>query len=393
MEKRILLVGTSFAAVPFLLHLKSMGCRVAVCGKRPNEPCVGLADDYYSIDYSDTAALSSLVRHERFVAAVPDCNDRSYLSAATIADEFGFMGYDRSDVVQIILNKAKFRAFAERQGFPVPKSVVSSDANPDTVPSLNYPLLIKPVDSYSGRGISKVESAGYLHDAVKQACGESREGAVVLEEFKAGSLHSHSAWVQDGVVSTDFFVDEFCTVYPYQVNCSNSPSRISENTKCRIQSCINELISSLKLVNGLLHTQFILDGDNFYLIECTRRCPGDLYYHLISRSTGARYAESYVFPFLGEPVKLAKSGTESLWVRHTVSLPFDAVFWGMRHTIDSQTVETFPLRNVGSFVRRAPYDRMAILFARFDDRESLFRIAPKFHELVTVDARGYCHEQ
>jgi len=393
LENHILLVGTSFAAVPFLLYLKSLGYRVAVCGKRPDEPCVGLADRYYPVDYSDTAALSALVRSERFSALVPDCNDRSYLSAAIVAEEFGFGGYDSPDTVGIILNKAKFRTFGMQHGLPVPKAVISLDTNTDSCSGLSFPLMVKPVDSYSGRGIAKVEESSKLQNAIETAYAESRTEGIVVEEFKSGSLHSHSAWVRRGRVEVDFFVDEFCTMYPYQVNCSNYPSRIQEKTKSRVRECINELVGLMGLTEGLLHTQFILSGDGFYLIESTRRCPGDLYYYLISKATEAQYAENYVLPFLGRAFDIKKSTNEMCWLRHTVSLSRDVVFWGFQHGIDSHAIEIFPLRNVGSLVRQAPYGRMAILFARIEDRDTLFDITPRIHDLITVNEKAYSHEQ
>ena len=100
-----------------------------------------------------------------------------------------------------------------------------------------------------------------------------------------------------------------------------------------------------------------------------------------------------MLPFLGRAFDIKKSTNETCWLRHTVSLPHDVVFWGFQHGIDSHATEIFPLRNVGSLVRQAPYGRMAILFARIEDRDALFDITPRLRDLIRVNAKAYSHEQ
>jgi biotin carboxylase len=383
MNHRVLLLGTSFSAAPLAHFLKTAGMRVSVCGKFPTDPCAAWADDYYSLDYSDADALLQLVKDNRFSAIAPSCNDYSYLSAAHTAYQLGYPGFDDPETTAILHDKSRFRAFALTHGIPVPKTWDISSNSP-TAFSRDFPLLVKPVDSFSGRGVGKITCAEQLQPAIAEARAQSRSNNVVVEQYIEGTLHSHSAFLRSRDIDQDFFVDEFCTVYPYQVNCSNSPSHLSDRLRDRVRDCIRDLAGLLRLCDGLLHTQFIVRGNDIYLIECMRRCPGDLYYHLISFSTSMPYVANYLRPFLGEAIAFPSSIIDIPWARHTISLAEDTIVHGFAHTIPSPEVRYFPLRESGSLIRQAPFDKVAILFARFEEVESMFCLTPRLHDLITV---------
>lgn len=378
----VLLIGTSFSAAPLLHVLKAMGLEVAVCGAAPDDPCVAWADHYFPIDYSDSEELLELVRQEKFSALCPSCNDYAYLSAATVSAILGYSGFDLPDATTILHNKAAFRAFAQRHGFPVPRA---KPADAHDLAALHYPVLVKPTDSFSGRGCVKLSSPEDLSEAIEEAILASRQSRALVEEFIEGTLHSHSAFLRSQSVVAEVFVDEFCTAYPFQVNCSNSPSRLEPKLRRQVRECINDLAKALGLVDGLLHTQFIVRGNEFYLIECMRRCPGDLYYHLVSYATGVPYIENYLRPFLGQSMTFPVTFTTIPWARHTLSLSSNAVIWSFNHRIPAVETRYFPLRESGSFVREAPYGKFAILFARFEDTERLFDITPALQDYIVLN--------
>jgi len=111
MTKKVLLIGSSFAAVPFLKRLRELSYEVHVCGMRPQEPCVTLADQYFPLDYSDPHALRNFLKENAYSAIIPDCNDVAYLTGAKLAEEFGFPGFDTVPTTLIFLEKSFFRSY------------------------------------------------------------------------------------------------------------------------------------------------------------------------------------------------------------------------------------------------------------------------------------------
>ena len=88
--------------------------------------------------------------------------------------------------------------------------------------------------------------------------------------------------------------------------------------EARIGREVKKVVDALEIKHGLIHTQFILSETDVYLIEVTRRCPGDLYAELIRFSTGFSYAEAYVASFVGRSLTSRNKDLERIIVRHTM---------------------------------------------------------------------------
>jgi formate-dependent phosphoribosylglycinamide formyltransferase (GAR transformylase) len=386
---KALLVGSSFSAAPIFFVLKKYGLHVSVCGNVKTDPCHQYADASLYIDYSKPEELVSVLQSEKFDYLVPTCNDYSYMSCALVAEKHGFVGFDRHEVAAILHTKSEFRQVIEKHLLPGPRFRKQKEEQPIEAGRLRFPLLVKPIDSFSGRGMTKVMSNAELPTAVRDALQASRSGEVVLEEFIDGSLHSHSAFIEKQKVVLDFFVDEFCTVYPYQVNCSNYPSVLSDGIRSAVRGAINQLASILGLNDGLLHTQFIASGDEFWIIECMRRCPGDLYGALIGFSTGVDYADLFARPFLNMQLPTeSREIAAKYFGRHTISKESPLVNFSFSHNIPATNVEIVPLKSSGEKLGVAPFDKLAILFAEYSNRETMLDVTPRLADFVRVTALG-----
>lgn len=360
---------------------------MSVCGRLKSDPCHQYSDASFYIDYSNRDALLRLVESEKFDYIVPTCNDYSYMSCAWFAKQWGYSGFDGFDVASIIHNKNKFRLFTQQYSLPAPRANWQNGDAPIDVSGLKYPLLVKPVDSFSGRGVTKVLDVSQIEVAVEAARQASRSREIVLEEFVDGALHSHSAFIHDQEIVVDFFVDEFCIVYPYQVNCSNHPSRLATTIQGSVRATMLQVVKLLGLQDGLLHTQFMVKGDQYWIIECMRRCPGDLYGSLIERSTASRYMDYYVRPFIGEVISCSsKTEVYKPIGRHTISAQNPMATYTFTHTIPASRVQITPLKNSGERMEAAPFDKLAILFAEFQDESTMLEVTPRFAEFVCIES-------
>jgi formate-dependent phosphoribosylglycinamide formyltransferase (GAR transformylase) len=204
MTKRALLVGSSFSAAPIFFELKKRGHHVSVCGSAPADPCHQYADQSFYIDYSDRDALLALVEAEQFDYLVPTCNDFSYISCAWVAERQGFAGFDRYPVATILHTKNAFREEMEKHGLRSPPSRrLAGNATVDPF-GMRFPLLVKPVDSFSGRGVTKIADAAEL----PRRCGLPSRPRVRARRWSRnlskGALFSHSAFIRGQAVARRF---------------------------------------------------------------------------------------------------------------------------------------------------------------------------------------------
>lgn len=386
---KVLLVGSSFSAAPIYFALKKYDLHVSTCGNIKSDPCHQYSDASFFIDYSKPEEVMGVVEAEKFDYLVPTCNDYSYMSCVPVAEKYGYFGFDKVEIAKTLHTKSEFRQLTERHKFSVPKFRTIREGQSFEIGELQFPLLVKPVDSFSGRGMTKVSNGLELNAAVRKALSLSRLGEVVLEEFLDGSLHSHSAFIKDHEVVFDFFVDEFCTVYPYQVDCSNYPSVLSEDTQNEVRKSLNQLAKLLKLNDGLLHTQFIVNDKQFWIVECMRRCPGDLYGSLIELSTGVDYADLFVRSFLNMKLPSEVKKKENRYVgRHTISTSDSLVNFSFSQNIPASNVDIVPLKNSGQMLGVAPFDKLAIVFCKYENIDSMFSVTPRMADFISIKALG-----
>ena len=293
-SERVLLVDAGFSAIPILNALKKKGYFVGVCGSKKEDPCHQLADESYVVDYSNTFALEKIFTKYNYKFIVAGCTDVSYIACATVAEKLKIPGFDSLEITNKIFNKDGFREICESHNISSPKFVTSQKL----VNSLKFPILVKPTDSFSGKGIIRFDSnADFLKHINGIKVGKKNTN-LVYEEYVTGSLYSHSAFIKNGKIIDDFFVLEHSTVHPYQVNSSHLDSDLKEAIRGEVRKSIIKIVQAHNLVDGLVHTQFISDNSKYWLIEMTRRCPGDLYSYLIEFSTEINYSDLYVNSYL-----------------------------------------------------------------------------------------------
>lgn len=369
---KVLLVDTNFSSGPIHSELLAMGHEVHVVGNNPRDCLAKVSDNYWQLDYSNLDALDSLINTQGFDFLVPGCTDRSYLSCAEVSRS-RFPGFDGSEARHAVYNKQGFRQAAELFSLPSPGLV-----DPSTH-ELSMPVIVKPVDGFSGKGVTVLRQPDddSLRAAIILARNASSIGQYLIEQHVEGQLYSHSAFIRQSAVWRDFIVREDATANPFVVDTSHVVPEVDDGLLDALRRCIETVVACLGLVDGLLHTQFIWDGRKFWLIELTRRCPGDLYSQLIELSTGFPYARTYTLPFLDEPFAETSPSTACRPImRHTVSLNNHRDLAYLKFKRPVQIERWVPLALVGDHIHPSPLSRIGVLFSMASDHrdlESLYR--------------------
>ncbi len=364
---KVLLVDTGFSAAPIYRSLIAAGHEVHVVGSNPADCLAKQAANYWEIDYSDTDALRGLIDKQGFDYLVPGCTDRSYESCV-IAGRGRFTGLDAPAAMSAVSNKGAFRRVAAVLGLPIP--MVFSDSES----AIGHDVIVKPVDAFSGKGITVLSGADgrEIEEAVARASTFSPSREVLVEEFVEGQLYSHSAFLVGCKVSCDFLVQEDGTANKFVVD----TSRVLDSFECEsllreVRESVEALARHLDLKDGLLHTQFIANSERVWLIEMTRRCPGDLYSQLIELSTGYPYARSYSMSFLG--IKAAPLDVAPLRpiMRHTISVSSAQVFDHVCFLRKLEIERYVQVCLVGATLLPSPQSRVAVIFCHEQNQELL----------------------
>lgn len=363
----VLLVDTNFSSGPIYRFLREAGHNVTVIGKNPGDALAKSVSDYVNLDYSDIEQTKQVIADRKIKYLVPGCNDRSYLVCAEINSDRQFPGIDSLATAEIINNKDKFRAFAAEQELPTPRVLTEEEIG------TRWPVIVKPVDAFSGRGVTIVRERNKdeLTTALITAQKASRSAVCIVEDYVEGQLYSHSAFVQGGEIVSDYIVEEHGTANPFVVDTSRVLYDFSESILASIRANIRHLANQLNLQDGLIHTQFISNGHDYWLIEITRRCPGDLYSQLIEFSTGVPYAENYARPFIGMPFNIPKNKINNWVMRHTLTQSIDYTLGSVIFNFPLRIIQWVPISLTGDRLPPSPYGRISVLFASEPTEQAL----------------------
>ena len=312
---------------------------------------------------------------------MPGCNDRSYEVYTQLNSNNPISLSDSIEINEIINNKEKFRSFAMASNLSVPRVI-----NPKDIPNF-WPVIVKPVDAFSGKGITiiKKHELDMLPSAMNFARENSRTKTCIIEEFVEGQLYSHSAFISDKSILIDFIVEEHGTANSFAVDTSRVIYDFSKEILNNIRKEIHQMIDELDLVDGLIHTQFIKNGTSFWIIEVTRRCPGDLYSYLIESSTGFNYAKNYTNPFINQKICLTGIPLKKVNIlRHTISNPKEGYFSSLQFNLPIHIDKYVQISTVGDFIKSSPSNRIGLLFIRADSKREL----DNFYE-ITLNRKLY----
>jgi biotin carboxylase len=358
--KKTLLVDTNRAAYPIYQALLAAGHEVWVVGGRPTEPLAKMASNYVQLDYSDANRLAEFVDREGFDCLVPGCTDLSYEVCAEI-NGGRFPGIEPPEINDAINIKNEFRKVAAQVGLSVPRVLMEDEV--DGFAS----VIVKPIDSFSGKGITVLHypDPERLEAALEVARKASKTGAALIEEFVVGQLYSHSSFIRNGTIVADFIVQESCSVDPFAVDTSRVVEGFPPEMLKSLRNDVHRFASSLKLMDGLVHIQFIAKDDRYWLIEMNRRCPGDIYSLLVEFSTGYPYAASYAAPFIGREIPAADPDTaRQRIIRHTASSKNGESLWGFSFSAPVDIRLFVPLATSGEQLGAGPSGRAGIFFFR-----------------------------
>jgi len=357
--KKILLLDTSFSVKPIYDYLLKTGNEVFLVGGNPSDALAKSVKNYINLDYSNAEDVKSLIKKLSIDYLVPGGNDLSYKICSEMSQELDFYNIDSIEVNEIINNKEKFRLFAYDINLHVPHIVAQNEINN------HLPVIIKPVDGYSGHGTTVIyeDNNNKINDAINFAKKYSKTNHYLIEKFVQGQLYSHSAFIVNGEIIIDFIVEEHCIANKYVVDTSRVIFDFDKSVLTNIRKDITAMVKKLCLCDGLIHTQFIFDGTFFWLIEVTRRCPGDLYSKLIEFTTGFPYAEYYARPFIEQPVNITDINLNKLYVlRHTVTLDRERSFNSITFDLKVKILSYSSLALTGDIIKESPLSRIGLLF-------------------------------
>lgn len=372
---KVLLLDTSFAARPVHDYLVEQGSEVWTIGNRPDDLLARRDPSrYIQGDYSDVPEVQRHVSRLGIDYVVPGCTDISMDTAIRLT---GIKSkFDAPSTYERLANKAAFRSLCEELDLRAPRRVAETEL------PISGKLIAKPAVAFSGRGIRVFDGTDLAAAAAALTSAKrvSGDGNAIIENYVDGQLYSYSLFLERQRVVNSVFVREDGSASKFAVDTSFVESNFPEHGSVQIQWAVERLADALQLLDGLVHVQFIWDGSQPWLIEVSRRCPGDLYPWLVELGSGLRHAARYASYFVGRSIP-GESRTEPRHVlRHTLTAAHGN--YEFLQCLKAQPLlELHALTKIG---REAPppdrIDRVGLAFFEYESRSQLIAAHEKLVE-------------
>jgi phosphoribosylglycinamide formyltransferase 2 len=186
---RIMLLGSGELGKEVIIALQRLGCEVIAVDRYPDAPGMQVAHRSHVVAMTDGAALRALIEKERPHLLVPEIEAIATDMLVEIEQEGLAEVIPTARAVRLTMNREGIRRLAaEELGLPTsPYRFADSLAEMQAAieSGIDYPCLVKPVMSSSGKGQSLVKGPDDVHKAWDYAAASGRvnRGRVIVEGF------------------------------------------------------------------------------------------------------------------------------------------------------------------------------------------------------------------
>lgn len=298
---KILVLAGGSDQIALINELKDRGHEVILVDYFDNPPAKNFADKHIVASTLDIERVKEIALEENVELVCTACTDQALLTVAKVSEKLGLPCYISYQTGLNVTNKSYMKKVLMENGIPTSKFVILDSVDLDAVRDFQYPLVVKPVDCNSSKGVKRIDSSEELPNFLEEAIGYSRTKTAIVEEFKAGEE-----------ISADFYIENGVAKYLSATNSFKIPNRksftilgsaypaVDEKQKEKLVEIASGIAKAFELDNCPLLIQLIADGDDINVIEFSARMGGGSKYKLIEVLSGVNIMSKYVDRILGE---------------------------------------------------------------------------------------------
>ena len=209
-NKKLLILGGNAETVPLVQTANRMGITTIVSSSNPESMAKACAAIKYDLDATDIGAMVALARKENVAGVLPGMDDIFVPAYCKVCDVLSLPCYANDEIIEVFGYKDCFKATCERYGIhSVPEYYLDASLNPRDLARIRYPVMVKPVDCYSGIGMTECTSEEELRPAVEKAVSASKSGRFIVEKLmKCADVGIYYTF-KDGECSLSCIYDRF----------------------------------------------------------------------------------------------------------------------------------------------------------------------------------------
>jgi len=324
MKQSVLIFGGGSNQSTLIEASKKVGAESIVLDISPEAHSRHLADKFYVVKKDDYKRTLEIAKAHKISGLATTQMENPLRLMAKLANELN-LNFHSSDTIEKSLDKWEMKkAFIDgevpcAQGIIFNKDDIISF---DSIQDLTFPLIMKPKDGTSSKGVFKLEQFSEIQKNRNITSSYSRNGEIILEEFLDGKELSVECVTYNNKTYIIQYTEKFITEFPCAVEMGHlQPANINYSIKNEIDKVVKKAIKSVGINNSVSHPEVILTSNGPKVVEIGPRGGGDyISSYLTFLSTGINLDEAIINLSLDNMPKISQSKNQFSFIKY-FSLP------------------------------------------------------------------------
>lgn len=278
--KKLLIMGANPETIPLVECANQMGIKTLVTSDCHTDAAKKYAWKSFDVDGMNVPELISLARNEKADGVLVGVADVLVPAYCKVCDALGFYCYASQEIVDVFSYKDIFKETCERYGIHgIPEYYLDLSMREKDIARIKYPVMVKPVDSCSGKGMTVCYEKKDLKPAIDRALAESKVKRFIVEQYMQCEDMGIYYTFKDGVCSASCVYDRYTTNEQKGLSrvCLGGtyPSKHIQTYFERMHDNAFRMFKAIGIKNGVLMlSAFYKDGE-FYVYDTGFRLQGE----------------------------------------------------------------------------------------------------------------------
>lgn len=278
--KKLLILGANPETIPLVEVANAMGVKTLVTSNVPGDAAKKYAWKACDVDGLDVPGLVALANQEKVDGVLVGVADILVPVYCKVCAALGLPCYATQEIVDVFSYKDVFKATCERYGVHgIPEYFLDENLNPEDIAKIKFPVMVKPVDGYSGLGMTVCYEAAQLKDAVAKALSFSKCKRFIVERYMQCEDMGMYYTFKDGYCSASCIYDRYTTGEQKGLSrvCLGGtyPSKHLDEYFSRMHQNAVKLFKEIGIKNGVLMLSGFYENGEFYVYDTGFRLQGE----------------------------------------------------------------------------------------------------------------------
>jgi biotin carboxylase len=399
MNKQVAIVlGGTFPHISLLEKLKERGYYTVLIDFFENPPAKLYADEHVMASTLDKDTVLEISIQKEASLVISAYIDQANVTACYVAEKLNLPHPYSYETALNVTNKLLMKSLMLNNNIPTSKFVVITNIDECEGVDLSYPVIVKPTDSNSSKGVRKADSLEELKSFAEKAFEISRNKKVIIEEYIIGKEIGIDCYISNGKATV--LITKERRKIPAVMNQNEQifgciwPMTLSDFDFKPIEQIAERISMVFGLDNTPLMIQAIVNQDGINVIEFGARFGGGESFRIIKLATGFDPTSAVIDSYLGNEFALNHEIPEFYYADNFIYAKqgnFNEIL-GFESFLDDNTIEYIDsYKTKGALIGNelSSNNRVGVFTVKAKDKTSLMKkINSVLSNIDVIDLNG-----